>query len=443
MARNRMLFSFLLLFSIVMAACSPKASIVDSPEFDQTQNEFIEELDVEKIHSSLKELTKKPRVAGTNSEIRAAAFLTVQLQSEGYEVEVQPFDFEKYIMPESKSLVVEGFDGSFSPASFQYSVDGNTSGQLVDAGYGLKSDYKKIDVKGKIALVAVDKTAFYELVLLASEAGAKAILLYFPDESESTNWTLGREHFEDFIPALALTYDEGKKLLDFVKKGSPVNATVEIEGARIEKLASQNIIATKKPTKVADVNDDIILIGAHYDSVDKAPGASDNASGTAVVLELARMFKTLPTNKEIRFLFFGAEEEGLHGSKKYVSAMSKDEIKRSSAMFNLDMVGSADAGNLAIQTLDGWDNIVTKAASKANEELNGTSIETTFGDRSDHTPFHNAGIDAALFIYDPVEEWYHTPNDTIEKLSKDRLLNVAKIISSSVFELTFSAIPEE
>ncbi len=441
MARKKILFSFLLSVSILMTACSPNASIVNNPEFDQAQTEFIEEVDIDNIYASLKELTKNPRVAGTSSEMQAAAFLTAQLKSIGYEVGVQPFDFERYVMPESHGLVVEGLAGPLSPAPFQYSVDGNVDGQLVDAGYGLKKDYKKIDVKGKIALVAVDKTAFFELVLFASDAGAKAVLLYFPDESKIDNWTLGREHFEDFIPALALTYDEGTKLVEFVKDGTTVNAAVKIEGARIDKAASQNLIVTKHPT--SEANDDIIVIGAHYDSVDKAPGASDNASGTAVVLELARMFNAVPTNKEIRFLFFGAEEEGLHGSEKYVSALTKDEIKRSVAMFNLDMVGSADAGDLSIQTIDGSDNAVTKAASKANEALNGDPIETDFGDRSDHTPFHNAGIDAALFIYDPVEEWYHTPEDTIEKLSKDRLLNVAKIVGTSVFELTFSDTNKE
>jgi aminopeptidase YwaD len=441
MAHQRIIFSFLLLFSFLLTACSPKTSVVESPEFKQAQIDFINEVDFESIYASLEKLTKEPRVAGTKSELQAAAFVTAKLKMAGYKVEVQPFEFERYVTPTSHSLVVDGFDGSLSPAPFQYSVDGKISGQLVDAGYGLKANYKKVDAKGKIALVAVKDTAFYELVLLAADAGAKAIILYFPDELEIGNWTLGDEYYNDFIPALALSYAEGTKLLDFVKSKSPVDAAVKIEGAGIEKVASQNLIATKQP--VSEVNDDIVLIGAHYDSVDGAPGASDNASGTAVVLELARMLKVVPTSKEIRFLFFGAEEEGLFGSKKYVSAMSKDEIKRSVAMFNLDMVGSADAGELSIQTIDGSDNTVTKAASKANEALNMDPIETDFGDRSDHVPFHNAGIDAALFIYNPLEEWYHTPEDTIEKLSKDRLLNVTKIVGTSVFEMTFSAISEE
>ena len=384
MARQRIIFLFLLFFSLLLTACSPKTSVVESPEFKQAQTEFINEVNVDNIYASLEDLTKKPRVAGTKSELQAAAFVTAKLKLAGYKVEVQPFDFERYVMPTSNSLVVEGFGDTLFPAPFQYSVDGDTSGQLVDAGYGLKANYKKVDVKGKIALVAVNDTAFYELVLFAADAGAKAIILYFPDELKINNWTLGDEHYDDFIPALALSYAEGKKLLDFIKSDRPVNAVVKIEGAGIEKVTSQNLIATKKP--VSEVNDDILLIGAHYDSVAGAPGASDNASGTAAVLELARVFKVVPTTKEIRFLFFGAEEEGLFGSKKYVSAMSKGEIKRSVAMFNLDMVGSADAGELSIQTIDGSDNIATKAASKASEVLNGEPIETDFGDRSDHVP---------------------------------------------------------
>ena len=143
-----------------------------------------------------------------------------------------------------------------------------------------------------------------------------------------------------------------------------------------------------------------------------------------------------PQRKNCASYSFGTEEEGLYGSKKYVSAMTKDEIKRSVAMFNLDMVGSADAGELAIQTVDGMDNTATILARKAYEDLNGEALLTDFGDRSDHTPFYEAGIDAALFIYYPLEDSYHLPGDTIDKLSKERMLHVAKIVAASTLELT-------
>ncbi|MBE1555392.1 M28 family metallopeptidase [Sporosarcina limicola] len=437
MVHKKLLCSFIVLLTIIMTACSSTTSIIKSSEFDQVKSDLIEGLNVDTIYGTIEELTKEPRVAGTESEQQAAKFLSGKLESYGYKVETQPFDFERYVMPESFSLSVDGFGGPLSPKPFQYSVSGAVTGDLIDAGKGLKSDYDDIDVEGKIVLARVSDIYFSEMVLNAAKAGASAILILFPESEPIGSWSLG-EHDKDFIPAFALSFDEGEGLTDFMESKGTVNATFAIEGAGVEKAKSQNLIITKQPVAKTEATKDIVLVGAHYDSVDQAPGASDNASGTAVVLELARMFKDVTTEKELRFLFFGAEEEGLYGSEHYVSEMTKNEIKRTAAMFNLDMVGSADAGELAIQTIDGMDNTVTKAASQANIELSDESIETEFGDRSDHVPFHEAGIDAALFIYNPVEEWYHSPDDTIDKLSKDRLRDVAKIVGSSVLTLTFN-----
>lgn len=435
MIHKKLLCSLFLLCSLLVTACSPKTQVVDGPGLDDIKNELVNQLDVEKIYATAEELTKEPRVAGTESEKQAAAFLTEQLEDYGYEVDVQPFNFERYVMPTTTSLQVANVDETFSPAPFQYTVSGNIKGELIDVGYGLEKDYSQINTTGKIAIVTVDNTYFSELVLNASKAGAAAILIHFPAEYPIDNWTLG-EHDDAFIPALAVSHDDSTKLRKLMNDKGPLHATVTVEGSRVEQAESQNLMVTKQPATKKDTSDDIVIIGAHYDSVDQAPGASDNASGTSVVLELARMFKDVSINKELRILFFGAEEEGLYGSEKYVSAMTEDEIKRSVAMFNLDMVGNADAGDLAIQTVDGMDNTATIVASKAHEELNGDAIWTDFGDRSDHTPFHEAGIDAALFIYFPLEESYHLPEDTVDRLSKDRLLDVAKIVAKSSLELT-------
>lgn len=434
MHHKRLFMSCLFVISILLTACAPKTQVVDGPGLTDIQNTLVDQLDVEKIYTTVEELTKEPRVAGTESEKQAAIFLTEQLENYGYDVDLQPFTFERYVMPEKTDLQVDSFDGTFSPAPFQYSISGTVTGQLIDAGYGLKEDYDKIDAKGKIAVVTVESTFFYDLVLHASKAGAAAILIHFPEEYTIDNWTLG-EHSEDYIPALALSHKDYLKLSKIMNN----KATVTIEGASVEQAESQNVMVTKHPTTEQDSPADIVIIGAHYDSVEEAPGASDNASGTSVVLELARIFKDAPTTKELRILFFGTEEEGLYGSKKYVSAMTADEIKRSVAMFNLDMVGSANAGELAIQTVDGMDNNATILASKAFEDLNGDTLLTDFGDRSDHTPFYEAGIDAALFIYYPLEDTYHLPGDTIDTLSKERLLHVAKIVAAATLELTLPA----
>lgn len=212
--------------------------------------------------------------------------------------------------------------------------------------------------------------------------------------------------------------------------------TFTLDGSTEAKNKSQNLIVTKKPTSDLPSTDDIIIIGAHYDSVVHSPGASDNASGTAVLLEVARMLKDTITSKEIRIIFFGSEEAGLAGSENYVSEMSADDIERTIAMFNLDMVGSADAGPLTMFTVDGLPNTATNTGNIANENLFGKSLPVKSSDQSDHYPFYNAGIDAVVFTHYPLEKAYHSANDTIDKLSKERVENIVLIISMSILELT-------
>ncbi len=204
----------------------------------------------------------------------------------------------------------------------------------------------------------------------------------------------------------------------------------------VDKNKSQNLIAIKEPADDLPLTGDIIMIGAHYDSVSQSPGASDNASGTAVLLEVARILKDTPTPSEIRFIFFGSEEKGLAGSESYVNEMTIDEIERTIAMFNLDMVGSADAGPLTMFTVDGLPNTATEIGNKANEGLSGETLSLESTDRSDHSPFHNVAIDAVLFSNFPLEKSYHSANDTMEKLSKQRLVNITQIIAMSILELT-------
>ncbi|PMY01027.1 aminopeptidase, partial [Pseudomonas sp. MPR-R5A] len=92
----------------------------------------------------------------------------------------------------------------------------------------------------------------------------------------------------------------------------------------------------------------------------------------------------LPTDTEIRFITFGAEELGLIGSTHYVGTLTDDEISRTVANFNLDMVGSRDAGDLVLTTLDGQPNLVTDLARAASTRLKGEPTPIAQGGRSDH-----------------------------------------------------------
>lgn len=204
---------------------------------------------------------------------------------------------------------------------------------------------------------------------------------------------------------------------------------------------SQNVVAVKKPK--GNESADIVYVTAHYDSVPGSPGANDNGSGTATLLELARIMKNTPTNKEIRLIAFGAEEIGLVGAKYYVGQLSEEEIDRSVGNFNMDMVGTnwEPATHLYVNVVDGKPNRVWDQAKSAAKKLENDTLFLYKRGSSDHVAFHEAGINAANFIWrEPgtaaLEPYYHTPQDTIEHVSPERIQMVGDLINAAVSELS-------
>ncbi|WP_096438694.1 M28 family peptidase [Alteribacter populi] len=199
-------------------------------------------------------------------------------------------------------------------------------------------------------------------------------------------------------------------------------------------FTSYNVIATKTPNNANQDSGQMLIVGAHHDSVPGSPGANDDASGTGALLELARVMSNAPVDSEIRFIAFGAEERGLVGSRHYASTMTEDEVERTVGMFQLDMIGSADAGDLTMFTVDGEQNTVTDLAASAGARVSQNDIPPfSMLGRSDHVPFYERGIPAALFIHTPLEPWYHTPDDTIENIDIDKLEDVTKIVGAAVY----------
>ena len=102
-------------------------------------------------------------------------------------------------------------------------------------------------------------------------------------------------------------------------------------------ITSANVVAVKKGTSAQE-----IIVGAHYDSTDAGPGADDNASGVAVMLEVAKLVSEQTTPYTIRFIAFGAEESGLLGSYAYLNQMSQEEFENIIAMIDLDSLVAGD-----------------------------------------------------------------------------------------------------
>ncbi len=164
------------------------------------------------------------------------------------------------------------------------------------------------------------------------------------------------------------------------------------------RIRSNNVIATKRGESEA-----VIVIGAHYDSVDTALGADDNASGVGVLLELAAILYDLPSPYTLRFVAFGAEEVGTLGSYAYVEALSAEERQQTVAMINLDSISAGDT--LYVYSREGKGALVRDWAlawAAENDIALETIRQVNLNDddgypTADHGAFQEADIPFAYF----------------------------------------------
>ncbi len=150
-----------------------------------------------------------------------------------------------------------------------------------------------------------------------------------------------------------------------------------------------------------------MVVGAHLDSVD-TPGANDNGSGLAALMEIARIVKEIRLPVEVRCMAFGAEEIGLRGSEKAAEAISA-ESSRCVGMINLDTIGQGEA--ITIYTLPGTSHAFAELAGRTADRL-GIAWSSAVSLASDHAPFARLGIPAVFLMREPAV-FYHTDADTI------------------------------
>jgi aminopeptidase YwaD len=195
---------------------------------------------------------------------------------------------------------------------------------------------------------------------------------------------------------------------------------------------------------------EVIVIGAHYDHLGRGGsgslaqrsgeihhGADDNASGTAGMLELARLFTSQrPRPKRtIVFIGFGGEEEGLLGSNYYVNHPISP-LTNTVAMINMDMIGRMKDRKLVIGgvgTAKEWRDIIAKGTADANRSFSLTLNEDGYGP-SDHSSFYGKQV-PVLFFWTGTHTDYHKPSDTFEKINyteEARILDLVAYIVRDV-----------
>jgi Zn-dependent M28 family amino/carboxypeptidase len=178
-------------------------------------------------------------------------------------------------------------------------------------------------------------------------------------------------------------------------------------------------------------SDGVIMIMAHLDSVGKNfAGADDNASGAAVLMEVARVLKDYGNKKTLRFFATNGEESGLYGAEHYAGVLKKSgEIKKLVLAINMDMVGYNSNGIVELETDSQYEGLANWFAGLATTYTGLRSKITIGAWGSDHVPFIKGGVPTLLTI----EDWstktpcYHTECDKPSSLNYEYAAEIAKL----------------
>lgn len=327
-----------------------------------------------------------PRVTGTPVMDKATAYLVEEFRQAGYMTELQTFTYPKY-EDLGSTLTVDG--RTIKGQALNGSSGGKLTAPLVLVpNVGRSADFAAVNVKGAIAIVRRGEIRFLEKARNAAAAGAAGLVIV---NSEPGN-LYGVLGDAVSIPILTLSKEQGGTLLE-ARPVQPVSLAVN---TRQRTVTGRNVVA-----HLPGVTRPSVLLGGHYDSVAGSPGANDNASGTAVVLAIARNTARTPLARQTWFVAFDGEEDGLQGSRAFVKTAEPQFLQGLKGMFNFDMVGVND------QLRAGGSESLTALTQAANPE-----VSTFNGGRggSDHASFASANV-PVLFFYRGQEPNYHSPND--------------------------------
>ena len=442
---KKIVLSSLCLAVFLLGALAFPALAVSDRALLAFDRKVIQRIDIDRMWTHLQVLAENigPRAMGTSEEMDAADYIASVFESYGYDVSF--FDFpipETRIVPEVKVLAPVA--GRLFPAPLTNT--GLTAGDgitapLIDWGDSLDPP---AGAGGKIALMdsppgANRWTNYDDEREAALNVGAVAVILI-----QSTDYQLGgRVSGPPSLPVIILSPAQGAELRD-VLATDEVTVNIRLEAGGI----SSHVIAARKPKNKNKSTDEIMIIGAHYDSVYGAPGANDNASSVVVLLELARAFANYPIDRELRFMAFGAEEGG-GGSYRYVESLSEEE-KAKISLINMEMLGSVyePQEKTFSATADGSTNFMTEAFVAAGARFVELVPFAGAVCCSDHVPFHEEGMPSIVYAraypgiipWDPegrfgLEWWYHTPLDTMERMSAERLEEAAKIAGAAAYDI--------
>lgn len=374
------------------------------------------------VNGQLKTLRQLQVIANRNDGNRAsglpgfdasADYVARELRRAGYRVTRQTFTFPFSRDLEPATLTrLTPTQGTIETAAFDYSGSGDVTGAVTPINLSIPpgeagttpsgcepGDFTDPGPAPSVALIQRGLCNFGVKAANAEAAGYDAVIIFNEGQEGRTELLTGTLGDPVGIPVVGVSYEDGVALAQ-TPSTVRVTASTEVDLER----ETTNVIAdlprrTKNP-------DQVVVVGAHLDSVAAGPGINDNGTGTAATLEIAKQFAKTGLDRKaqrpVRFAFWGAEEAGLLGSEHYVASLTDEQRARIYANLNFDMIGSPNFVRFVYDGDGSEDGNAGPAGSAEIEQIfldyfdrkGLASAPTAFDGRSDYGPFIEAGIPA-------------------------------------------------
>ncbi len=452
----------------LLAGCAPRADEPAPAPVVDLADDLSGKVTVDGMDVHLQELQEIAdahggnRADGSPGFAASADYVAKALQDKGFDVQITEFDRLETVAAGKPLVSVGGRTFGVDQASLLMQTPaGGLSGPVLKPTRSpgcAAADYPARVAKGGVAVVDDTGCSVVAKHKAAAAKGAAALVVVSAGgRNGSPKGLFEPGYYEQLtIPVAVIGTDGGAAL-----RRATGPARVVLDG-RTVKVTSRNVLAQTKTGSARDV----VMVGAHLDSVPQGPGLNDNGSGVAAVLETALQLGAEPSvANAVRFAFWGAEEKRLAGSVDYVFGLSRDELNDIALYLNFDMIGSPNAGYF---TYDGdQSGAATPDVDPDEVPIGSAGIERTLagylnlaGKRpadmplvadSDYQPFLTAGVPVGGATTGgpqqktnvqarlwggrpgaPFDPNHHSARDTAKALNRDALAIMGSAVAFTV-----------
>ncbi len=391
------------------------------------------------------------RFGGTEGEIGARDYLVAKMKEYGLDnPHTEEFAYNGWFRGTAQLEVTSPVVKEFPCISLPYTGTADVEAEFLYVGHGTPADFESLrnQIPGKIVMVSAWSPNYYrrgihrcEKIGRAIALGAKGFIWMRWDAGFLPETGAARWNREVEVPCVGVGREYGEEINRLARKG-PVRVRIRTKNDIRPGTKSWNVVGD---ITGRDHPNEVMVIGAHFDGHDIAPGAMDDGSGAVVTLEIARALARQRgrVGRTLRFICFPLEEIGLIGSYAYVEA-HRAELDQHKFMVNLDAAGrGSESGGISLAG-DRTELVrPIRAAGAATGQP--TMADNALSLYSDHLPFFLAGVPAGSYTRmgpvpgagtSGVRGWGHTAADTLDKVNPANLQAAAMHIARLMLQLS-------